>query len=136
MLEKVLPTIFQGSRYAERIPIGRKEILERATPEGLRAFYRRWYRPDLMAVIAVGDFDPATVLGHIERQFAGLPRSPAAGDRPRYPVPEHTETLVAVGKDHELPGTSVGVLLQAAPAGRSPRRGTTAATWWRPCTTA
>ncbi len=110
VLEKVLPTIFRGSRYAERIPIGRKEILERATAEGLRGFYRRWYRPDLMAVIAVGDLDPKAVLGNLERTFAPLPRSPAAGERPRFPVPDHEETLVAVGKDRELPGTSVGVL--------------------------
>jgi zinc protease len=110
IMEKVLPAIFRGSRYAERLPIGRKEILERATAEGLLAFYRRWYRPDLMAVIAVGDFDPGLVAGHIEQHFGPM-RAPAVrGERPRFPVPDHEETLVAVGKDREMPGTSVGVI--------------------------
>ncbi len=110
ILEKVMPVIFRGSRYAERIPIGRKEVLDRATAEGLRAFYKRWYRPDLMAVIAVGDFDPPKVVKYIEQQFAGRPRAPNAGERPRFPVPEHAETLVAAAKDRELPTTSVGVI--------------------------
>ena len=55
--DKQFPTLFKDSRYAERLPIGQKDILETAPVETLQRFYREWYRPNLMAVIAVGDFD-------------------------------------------------------------------------------
>jgi zinc protease len=61
IFDKQAPVIFHDSRYAERLPIGQKEILESAPHDALRRFYRDWYRPDLMAVVAVGDFDPALV---------------------------------------------------------------------------
>ena len=51
------PVLFGESRYAERLPIGLPEIIESATLEDLQGFYERWYRPDLMAVAVVGDFD-------------------------------------------------------------------------------
>jgi zinc protease len=108
--EKLLPVIFKGSRYAERQPIGKKEILERATAEALRAFYKRWYRPDTMAVIAVGDFDPAVIEGHIKKIFGPVTAGPDAPKRPSFPVPAHDETLVSVVKDKELPATTVGVV--------------------------
>ncbi|HEY0708089.1 MAG TPA: pitrilysin family protein, partial [Polyangia bacterium] len=72
ILEQLFPVLFAKSRYAERLPIGKKEVLEKATAEDLRAYYKRWYRPDLMAVIAVGDFDIATVQGHIKKYFAPI----------------------------------------------------------------
>ena len=56
MQDKQFPVLFKGSRYAERVPIGLKEQLEKFTAADLRRFYQRWYRPDLMAVVAVGDF--------------------------------------------------------------------------------
>jgi zinc protease len=56
--DKQFPVIFRGSKYADRLPIGQPEILRGATPAPLKRFYRDWYRPDLMAVIAVGDIDP------------------------------------------------------------------------------
>ena len=81
-----------------------------------------------MAVIAVGDFDPASrPRATSSSSFAALPRSPAAGERPRFPVPDHQETLVAVAKDRELPGTSVGVLYKLPRAGRRLRAGLPAA---------
>ena len=54
----LFPLLFGASRYSDRSPIGLPEILEFAPVEQLRTFYERWYRPDLMAVVAVGDFDP------------------------------------------------------------------------------
>ena len=57
MQNKWFPVLFQGSRYGDRIPIGLKSVLETYTPATLRRFYDTWYRPDLMAVVAVGDFD-------------------------------------------------------------------------------
>ena len=108
--EQILPVIFKGSKYAERLPIGKKAILEQATAEDLRAFYRRWYRPDLMALVAVGDFDPDKVEAIIKEVFGRLPKPEGPAARPSFPVPDHKQTLVAVAKDEELPASSVGIL--------------------------
>ena len=57
--DKQFPILMKGSRYAERLPIGKKEIIETFEHDTLKEFYNDWYRPDLMAVVAVGDFDKA-----------------------------------------------------------------------------
>src|SRR5687768_3510347 len=73
MQDKQFPIMLKGSRYAERIPIGKPEIIDSFPHETLRRFYADWYRPDLMSVIAVGDFDPAVVQKMIETHFARIP---------------------------------------------------------------
>src|SRR5712691_11401498 len=57
--DKQLPVLFHDSRYAERLPIGKPEIIRNAPVARLRAFYDTWYRPERIAVIAVGDIDAA-----------------------------------------------------------------------------
>jgi zinc protease len=107
--DEQLPVLFHGSRYAERKVIGAKEVLETAPPEALRRFYRDWYRPDLMAVVAVGDFDEADVVGRIERHFGGM--SGPAEPRPRadHEIPGHSETLTSIVTDPEA--TSIDVMV-------------------------
>jgi zinc protease len=81
-MQKVLmPKIYNGSRYAERLPIGDEATLRHFKPDALRRFYRDWYRPDLMAVVVVGDLDPAQAEQLVKRHFGGL-RNPAPA-RPR-----------------------------------------------------
>ena len=117
--DKQFPILFKGSRYAERLPIGKKEILEAAPYEALRSFYRDWYRPDLMAVIAIGDFDTESVRKRIHQHFSKLeaPAQPRA--REIYPVPDHDGDLFAITTDPEAAMTSVGVYyrLPKAPQG-------------------
>ena len=60
MQQKYIPVILKGSRYAERLPIGKVEVIKSFPYDTLRAFYKSWYRPDLMAVVVVGDIDPDT----------------------------------------------------------------------------
>ena len=107
--DQQLPVLFQGSRYAERLPIGKKEILESAPYEALRSFYRDWYRPDLMAVIAVGDFDPEAVLKQIRQHFSGLQMPTEPRPREIYPVPDHEAARFAITTDPEATMTSVSV---------------------------
>jgi zinc protease len=107
--DRQFPVLFRGSRYAERLPIGTRESLEGASPEALRRFYAEWYRPELMAVVAVGDFDRDEVVRMIRERFAGIPASPAPKDRPAFPLPEHGETLFAVAADPEATGSQVTV---------------------------
>ncbi len=107
--ERQLPVIFKDSRYVERMTIGDKETLETAPHDTLRRFYRDWYRPDLMAVVAVGDFDADQVEARIEQHFAAIPAATEARERASYPVPGHAETLFSIETDPELAGTSVAV---------------------------
>ncbi|MBI4500633.1 MAG: insulinase family protein [Gemmatimonadetes bacterium] len=109
MQDKQFPVLFQGSRYAERLPIGVKAQLEKYTASDLRRFYQRWYRPDLMAVIAVGEFDPKAVERLIRERFASMPKTQDPRPRPVYPVPPHSETLVAIATDPEATSSRASV---------------------------
>ena len=109
------PVIFRGSRYAERLPIGDTAVLAGATPAPLRRFWRDWYRPDLMAVVAVGDADPARLEGLIRSTFGGLRAPPRPRVRPQAAVPAHDSTLVSIATDPELTSSSVMVLWKRPP---------------------
>ncbi len=104
-----LPVLFAGSKYAERNPIGLPDIVRNATPEQLERFYHDWYRPDLMAVIAVGDFDVPTVETMIKQHFSGIPEPAAPRPRPTFEVPAHADTRYTVATDPEETATTVSV---------------------------
>ena len=116
------PVLFGDSRYSERLPIGLPEVIEAATPEDLRGFYERWYRPDLMAVIAVGDFDGAEMVETIRRHFAPPPEGAATQARavrpqtptvrPDYPLPPHAEPRVSIDTDPELSATTLRIYVK------------------------
>lgn len=106
--DKVLPLLFQGSRYADRLPIGTKESIESASRDKLMRFYRDWYRPDLMAVVVVGDFDPAAIEAKIRQTFGKIPKREGK-PHPTFPTPGHSETLISLVQDPELPMTQVGI---------------------------
>lgn len=108
--DKQFPVIFRGSRYAERLPIGKPEILEKANPAPLKRFWRDWYRPDLMAVVAVGDADPKKLEALIRSTFGGIAPRRGARVRTMAAVPTHDSTLISIATDKELSGSSVGVL--------------------------
>ena len=110
ILKQWLPIALKGSVYAERLPIGTEQSIMAAQPSILRRFYDDWYRPDLMAVVAVGDFDPATIEARIKREFGGI--RPAAKPRPRpvVRVPDNKEPLIAIASDKELTATQVEVV--------------------------
>ena len=110
MLQQWLPVAFKGSRYAERLPIGTEASIMSATPQKLRTFYNTWYRPDLMAVIAVGDFDPNVIESKIKAHFSGLKNPPNEQKRTVYDVPANKEPLVAIASDKEATGSSVNLI--------------------------
>jgi zinc protease len=107
--DKQIPVLLKGSRYAERLPDGRKEVIETFAYDTLKRFYRTWYRPNLMAVVAVGDFDRARIEDLIKKHFAALTNPPGAPARPDYPVPDHDGTLFTVVPDKEAQQSIVAV---------------------------
>lgn len=105
LFDKHSKVLFKGSRYADRITIGLPEIIEKAPRDTLYRFYKDWYRPDLMAVIAVGDFDPAAMEKEIVERFGGLPVPKTERTRPGGGMPEANGTRVSIETDREMTGT-------------------------------
>ena len=108
--DQQFPIMFTDSRYAERLPIGKVEVLQNFPHEELTRFYNTWYRADLMAVVAVGDFDPAEIEQLIQTHFNRMPVPETPLERPYFDVPDHTETYYAIASDPEATGSQVGVL--------------------------
>ena len=108
--EKQFPVILRGSRYAERFLIGgTTESIQTFEHEALRRFYQDWYRPDLIGIIAVGDFDGADVEALLIEHFEGISAPESPRERIEYPVPDHDETLFTITTDEEMPATSIDV---------------------------
>ena len=107
--DKLFPLILEGSRYAARNPIGSRALLETFPHERLKQFYRDWYRTDLMAVVAVGDFDPQAIEALIRKRFGPIPAPVGARPRPSFPVPDHPGTRYAIATDPELPAASLSI---------------------------
>jgi zinc protease len=112
MLRQWLPIAFKGSRYADRLPIGTEESIMAVTPSKLRVFYNEWYRPDLMAVIAVGDFDPAQIESQIRKHFSGIKAPANEPKRPTFDVPANKTPLVAIASDKEATSSSVDLIFK------------------------
>ncbi len=109
IFDRQAPVLFAGSRYAERLPIGSEQGLASFTREALVRFYHDWYRPDLMAVVVVGDVDPGRARALIERAFGDIPGPRDPRPRPVYEVPDHERTLYAIATDSEATLTRVGL---------------------------
>src|SRR5712671_569131 len=107
--DKIRRVQLEGSRYADRPPIGNPDIIEHAQREQLTRFYRDWYRPDLMAVIVVGDVDRDAVATMIKEHFSSLSSPSPERPRPAFDVPEHPGTRYAVVTDKEMTATAVQI---------------------------
>ena len=108
--DQQVPVLYYKSRYAERNPIGKPEILRSAPVQRLRDFYDAWYRPDRIALIVVGDIDVADIEAGIRDAFGPLrTRAPQAA-LPDATVPLHTEDLVSIVSDPEVTSSSVQIL--------------------------
>ncbi|MBV7334369.1 insulinase family protein [Chloroflexi bacterium TSY] len=109
--EQTIPFIFADSRYAERLPIGDMDIVRSVPPERIRDFYETWYRPDLMAIFAIGDFDD---LDRIEEQiidrFSDMITPADAQPRESYIVPFHDDTRIKIITDPEQTRTRIQLL--------------------------
>lgn len=108
--QQLFPLIFNNSRYANRLPIGKTDIIQNFKPEEIIKFYKDWYRTDLMAVVAVGDFDEAKVESLIIEKFSTLQKTKKAPKRTKYTIPPSAGTQTALILDKELPQTVFQIL--------------------------
>ena len=107
-----IPFIYFRSRYAERLPIGKPEVIQNAPAARLRAFYDAWYRPERIAVVAVGDIDPQQMEAAIRTTFGPLKARGATAPSPDDSIPLHRELMVQVTTDPEITRSSVQLLMK------------------------
>lgn len=111
MQKQYFPTLFNGSAYSNRLPIGKDSILQNFKPSSLINFYKTWYRPNLMSVVVVGDIDPAAAEKLIVRHFAGYKNPAKIVPRPAIiPIPERKGNKSIVVTDKEQPYNLVQVI--------------------------
>ena len=110
MMSNYLPKMMHNSHYADRLPIGTKEILENFKYDKLVSFYKDWYRPNLMSVIVVGDIDVVEMEQKIITHFSNYQNPKNERFRKIYEVPNHKETFVAIESDKEASGAQIHLL--------------------------
>ncbi len=115
MRNEWFPLVFKDSRYADRLPIGKPEIIKNAPYDAFTRFYNDWYRPDLMAVVVVGDVDVDAMEAQIKERFGGLENPENPRKKIEYNVPKHDETLVTVVTDKEASSTQVQLMYKHDP---------------------
>ncbi len=101
MFKKIYPELFKGSKYANRLPIGIDSIIKKFNPDAIRRFYKEWYRPDLMAVVVVGDIKQADALQFIQKHFSGLKNPATPRPRTYADVPPYSSSNAMVVTDKE-----------------------------------
>jgi len=109
--DQTYPIIYKNSRYADRLPIGTDEVLNNVKPEELQKFYHDWYRPDLQALIAVGDFDAGAIEKLVKQKFSELKNPPHERPRETYSVPLETSSM-AIITDKEYTATTAELLFK------------------------
>jgi len=110
MQKTTFPAMYSNSQYAKRLPIGKPEIIENANYEAVKRFYKDWYRPDLMALVVVGDVDVNAMEAKIKSDFAKLENPANPRERTRFEVPDHPETIVSIASDDEAAFTRVNLM--------------------------
>lgn len=110
MLDKYLPTLMSGSKYASRLPIGKDNILKTFKYDVIRRFYKEWYRPDLMAVAIVGDIDEATAMKYLKKHFVGMKNPAKERSRDAFSIPARTKPEAMVLTDKEATGNQLQII--------------------------
>lgn len=109
MLKKVFPKLFAGSKYAERLPIGVDSIIKNFKHDAIRRFYREWYRPNLMAVVVVGDIEPAQAEQFVRKHFSGLKNPETERERKYETLDAYKGVDAIVVTDKEATGYQIGI---------------------------
>lgn len=101
--EKMLPIMFEGTKYAHCFPIGTMDVIMNFKAQTLRDYYEKWYRPDLQGIVVVGDIDLDAIEAQIKKMFSDIPAQPNAVKREYYPVNDNKEPIVLIHQDKEQP---------------------------------
>ncbi|WP_195353721.1 M16 family metallopeptidase [Bacteroides cellulosilyticus] len=105
----LLPTIYQGDKYADCMPIGSINVINNFPYKDIRDYYHKWYRPDLQGIVIVGDIDVDTVEAKLKAVFADVQKPVNPAERTYYPVTDNKEPIVAIGTDKEVDDPSIEI---------------------------
>ena len=103
MMENVMPKIYKGTKYEDCLPIGNMDIVDHFPYKDLRDYYQKWYRPDLQAIVVVGDFNVEQMERKIQKLFGKIKTHKNPAERIYYPVTDNDKMIVAIEKDKEQP---------------------------------
>ena len=103
LMEQAMPTVYKGTKYEDCMPIGSMDVVDHFAYQDLRDYYQKWYRPDLQAVIVVGDIDVDKMERKIKKLFSPIPMPKNAAQRIYYPVGDNEKMIVRIEKDKEQP---------------------------------
>ncbi|MBE6339503.1 MAG: insulinase family protein [Bacteroidales bacterium] len=111
--ERNLETLYPGSRYGRRMPIGLMSVVDNFEPQVLRNYYEKWYRPDLQGVIVVGDIDVDDVEKRIIKTFSDITMPENAAKFEYYEVPNNNEPIYVLDKDKEQTQNIVEIIFKS-----------------------
>ena len=110
ILERNLPELYPNSRYGHRMPIGLMSVIDNFSPDFLRAYYKKWYRPDLQGIVIVGDINVDEVEAKVKKLFGAIPAAVNPAKYELYPVPDNAEPIYVVDKDKEQKQTVISLM--------------------------
>lgn len=106
MFTAVLPQIFSEYQY-QQMPIGKMEVVMNFKPETLRAYYKKWYRPDQQGIVIVGDFDADAMEAQVKELFSTVKMPENAAPREYVTISDNEKPIYAHFDDPELPSTNI-----------------------------
>lgn len=109
MYNTLVPVMFEGSQYANRMPIGTMEVVDNFPYQTIKDYYEKWYRPDLQGIVIVGDIDVDQIEAKVKKLFGPITMPENAAERVYFPVPDNKEPIVVIGTDKELPMANIMV---------------------------
>jgi zinc protease len=112
ILERQLPTLMAGSKYGNRLPIGLMSVVDNFKPEALRAYYEKWYRPDLQGIVIIGDFDVKQMEQKVRSLFGKIPTPKTPSKFEYYPVPDNAQPIIVVDKDKEVTTPNIEIAIK------------------------
>lgn len=105
--DKQCEILLKDSRFEDRLPIGDMDIIKNVSRDRVVDFYKKWYRPEFMSIVAVGDADTSVLSKAIEKAMAPIPASDKSVTLPKFTVPVQTEKSISIMKDKEQPYTNI-----------------------------
>ena len=107
MYEQILPAIYPGNRYGERLPIGTMDVVDNFPYQALRDYYEKWYRPDLQGIVVVGDIDVDAIEAKIKDIFGTIAAPVDPAERVYFQIEDNAEPIICLAKDKEMPVAQV-----------------------------
>ncbi|MBQ9399256.1 MAG: insulinase family protein [Bacteroidales bacterium] len=103
MYDVILPELYAGNRYGERMPIGLLDVINNFPYQAIRDYYHKWYRPDQQGIVVVGDIDVDAVEAKIRSIFSTLTMPENAAERYYIPIEDNEAPLISIATDKEQP---------------------------------